>query len=847
MNFESILLFITSFINLFLGIFVFTKNVKGELNKSFALFAASIAIWGFGLLTLSLVPQGYKSFAVNYCVPILHLGLVFIPSSFLSFVISMTKNKTLVNIIFSYFAYSLSLVFIILGRIGLFSSDISYVFGSYRVIGGPADPLFAVFFLVMGSYGIYLLYKKYLTTESSLEKNRFSYLLVGLYIALLCSLTNLLRVTGVIKVYPIAHIGVLFLNIMITISIIKYRLMDITIIIQKGLVYSLLTAFVTGIWLLGIFTFETVLQIQSLFARILTIMLIMFIFQPLRERIQLIIDKMFYRERHDLQQLLKAATKDISTIIERETLLSSILTVILEAIHPKYAVMMLLDESLGEYKPEFGIGNYNKSILIKQDEPLVRWFNKEKRELLHEEVIENPEFNGMRDDVLKSVEIMASILSIPLFFKDKLVGILNLGPKLSEKPYSHDEILFLTTLSDEVGIALENTVLYTDLKKYTIELEKKTRELQIANEAKSDFLKIVSHELRTPLTVILGYIGLLSIKALVGEAQEKGIKIIEEKCKHLNELISDILDLSEIERGKKYEFKKQPIDFKKIIQEVILIFTPKAQEKQIILQAEIDPNIPIIRYDEERAKEIFTKLVDNAIKFTKKGTEGKITIRLENKGQYLQGSVEDTGIGIKKENFEKIFERFYQLDMSDTRSYEGTGLGLAIVKEILESSGGSIKVESEEGKGSKFIFTLPKEEVGEEELPPQLKLKKKLPHQTKIMIAEENPEILSLAELYLNSNGYKPTTAKDGVEALEKLYLEKPDLIIVSLRLPKVDGYELAHILRDHEETREIPLIMLVPVNEEENLEKIYQAGATTHLFKPFDFKELMEKIASLV
>ncbi|MDI6736593.1 MAG: ATP-binding protein [bacterium] len=845
MNFESILLFITSFINLFLGIFVWTKNVKGELNKSFALLASAISLWGFGLLTMSLVPQEYKLFALNYCVPVLHLGLVFIPSSFFNFVISITKNKSHVNIIFCYFAYTLSLTFIILGRIGLFDPDVSYVFGSYRVVGGTANPLFAIFFMIVVIYGIYLLYKKYLTTESSLEKNRLRYLIVGLYIALLCSVSNFLRVVGVIQVYPMAHIGTLFLNIMITMAIIKYRLMDITVIIQKGLVYSLLTALITGLWLSGIFTFETILHIQSLFARLLTLMLIMFIFQPLRERIQLIIDKMFYRERHDLQQLLKKTTKEFTTMIETETLLLSVLTVIMEAIHPKYAVLMLLDESSDGYKPKFGIGNYNKSILIKQDEPIVRWFNKEKRELLHEEIMENPEFNGLRDDVLKAVETMNSMLSVPLFFKDKLVGILNLGSKLSEKPYNHDEMLFLTTLSDEIGIALENTVLYTDLKRYTIELEKKTHELQISNEAKSNFLKIVSHELRTPLTVILGYTGLLSSKALVGEAQERGIKIMEEKCRHLNELIGDILDLSKIERGEVYEFNKQPVDLKKIIEEVTLIWTPESQKKNIVLQSEIPQNFPLIMYDHELAEEIFSKLVDNAIKFIKKDSGGKVTIRVEDKGNFLEGCVEDTGIGIKKENFEKIFERFYQIDMSDTRAYEGTGLGLAIVKEIIEQSGGGIKVESAVGQGSKFIFTLPKEEVTGEL--PEIGLKGKSPEATRILIVEDKEDILGLAELYLKSNGYKIETAQNGVTALEKLYAQKPDLVIYGLKVPKVDGYEIGHILRNHEDTKNIPLLMLVPVEEEKNLDKIYKSGATTHLFKPFDFKDLMEKVTRLV
>ncbi|MFH1564072.1 MAG: ATP-binding protein [Nitrospirota bacterium] len=875
-------LFITSFINLFLGIFVFTKNVKSEKNKTFAFLEFSIAIWGFGMLIMTLSQD--KQMAM-LAITILHLGLFFSFSSFFNFVLSIINDRSKINKSICLLGYISSLLFTFIDKIPFMAivKDVRLIFGSYQPVAGPLAPVFNLTFLSFMSYGGYLLYKRYKHTESFLEKNRIKYIFIGMTIVVLSSITNILLVMG-IKVYPIGHIGLTIYALMVAYAIIKYRLMDITVIIHKGLVYSLLTALVTAVWLSAIFTFEVFLHFQTLSARIFAIMIIILIFQPVREKIQLIVDKLFYRERHDLQQLLKKATKKLATIIEKETLLSSILTIIMEAIHPKYAVLMLLDESLGGYKPEFGIGNYNSSLVIRQDEPIIRWFNQEKRELLHEEVMENPEFNGMRDDVARAVERMASMLSIPLISKDKLVGILNLGPKLNEKPYTHDEITFLTTLSDETAVALENTGLYTALKKHTLELEKKTQQLQISNDAKSNFLKIVSHELRTPLTVILGYIGLLSIKALEGEAQERGIKIMEEKCRHLNELIGDILDLSKIERGEVYEFKKQPVDLKRIIEEVILIFSPEAQKKGIILQQEVSPNLPLIMYDLELAKDIFTKLVDNAIKFIKVGQASslstdkvgrtgfqpvnfmeandrveacptinntannitnKVTIRLEDKGSYLEGCVEDTGIGIKKENFEKIFERFYQLDMSDIREYEGTGLGLSIVKEIIEQSGGSIKVESEPGKGSKFIFTLPKEEVKGEL--PQIGLKGKSPQETKILIVEAQEDILGLAELYLKFHGYEIHTAQNGVQALEKLYAEKPDLVIYGLRVPKVDGYEIGHILRDHEETKDVPLLMLVPVDEEENLDKIYKAGATTHLFKPFDFKELMEKVTNLV
>ncbi|MBU0600376.1 HAMP domain-containing histidine kinase, partial [bacterium] len=298
-------------------------------------------------------------------------------------------------------------------------------------------------------------------------------------------------------------------------------------------------------------------------------------------------------------------------------------------------------------------------------------------------------------------------------FKEKLIGILNLGSKLSSKVYSNDELVFLSTLSSEIALALENTKLFTELKKYALELEKRAIQLQIANETKSNFLAVVSHELQTPLTVIIGYLNLFLQKTLgeYNSAQEEGLKIMMKRSERLRKLIGNILAFSKAEQREGDKLEEEVVNFKKIIEEVVSTFTQAAQGKQIILQAQIDTNFPLVRYNGKKAKEIFSKLMDNAIKFTPANSFNKVTIGLIDKGSYLQGFVEDTGIGIAAERQEKMFESFYQIDMSDKREYEGLGLGLAIVKKIIENSGGTIKVNSEKDKGSKFVFTLPKKEV----------------------------------------------------------------------------------------------------------------------------------------
>lgn len=837
-------------INIFLGLFVLFRNPSRGLNRTYFSLSLCLSIWGSSSLAFSLITD--KETIILFA-HIFYLGMIFLPSTYLHFTVLATKlyskNKRVLIII----AYSSSFLLQIFNWTGLLFKDVIYYeFGQfYFPRAGGVYPYYLLNFFFFMGYGTYILWKRFITTKNPVLKTRMKYMILGACIAVGGGLTNFALVLG-FELYPVGYLTVIYCMCLVAYAMFKYRLMDIDIILRKGFVYTTLTAALTTILVSTIILFEKILKYttgyEAFMGTVISIGIVTIIFQPLREKIQLVVDKRFFRERFDQQEFLKKVGKMLTTTIDKDVLLPPILRMIVETMHIDGVSIMLLDEQQGVFNREFEIGKVGQRTKLKLTHPVVKWFETEKRELLKEEILETNE-SLQRSELLAQLKNLGATLSLPLFYKDELLGILNLGNKFAGKPYDKEDLTFLSSLISEISVALENTKLFTELKRKVVALEKLTYELKEANEAKSTFLTIVSHELRTPLTVIMGYITLFGNKAFgeITKEQERSINIILDKCKHLNELISDILDLSWIEQGRKYKIKRQSVDFKKIVEDIILIFTKKAQEKQIILHQEIDPNLPVVVYDKGYAEEILKKLVDNAIKFTPKNSNGKVTIKIKDTGKYIEGCVEDTGIGIKRENFDKIFERFIQLDMSDTRVYEGIGLGLAIVKEILKISNGTIKVESEVGKGSRFTFTIPKEVAKEEELHKIKPKPKKPPQQTQILIVDDDEDVLRLLELYMTTNGYKINIAKDGVEALEKLYVEKPNLIIFNLRSTKVDGYEIAHILRDHEETKDIPLIMLVPLEDEDNLEKIYKAGATLCLFRPFDFTNLMEKVRELV
>jgi signal transduction histidine kinase len=258
----------------------------------------------------------------------------------------------------------------------------------------------------------------------------------------------------------------------------------------------------------------------------------------------------------------------------------------------------------------------------------------------------------------------------------------------------------------EQELLIRNRKLVDSLQHSNSSLEETNRALEQASRAKSDFLAKMSHELRTPLNVIIGFAELMldRVPGEVNEEQRQCLDDILTSGRHLLGLINEVLDLSKVEAGK-VELRLKNIALSEVVESVTSAMTAVLSQRRQNLDVDLDEGLPLVQADEARLRQVFFNLLSNASKFTLDG--GELKIEASRRGNWCQVSVSDNGIGIKKEDFKPIFEPFYQADNSIARERKGTGLGLTLVKEIVEMHGGQIWVESEYGKGSSFIFTLP--------------------------------------------------------------------------------------------------------------------------------------------
>ena len=418
-----------------------------------------------------------------------------------------------------------------------------------------------------------------------------------------------------------------------------------------------------------------------------------------------------------------------------------------------------------------------------------------------------------------------SVLAVPVLRDRQIMGVMVVRRKTAGD-FSKEVLDLLETFASQSALAVFNARLFR-------ELERKSTELQVAGEHKSAFLASMSHELRTPLNAVIGFSEVLLERMFgdLNERQEEYLQDILNSGNHLLELLNEILDLSKVEAGR-MELEHSVFSVRGVIEQAIALVRERAALHRIALSVEIDPTLDEIESDELRFKQVIVNLLSNAVKFTP--DDGHVAVRATSTERRLTVTVEDDGIGIPPEDQERIFEAFHQGRRGASRE-EGTGLGLTLCRRIVALMGGEMTLQTEVGVGSTFAVTIPVRSADAQLGPDRRNDKDPV-----VVVIDDDRASLDLMSAYLDGQGVRLVRARDGTEGLEAIRRQQPAAVLLDIRLPGIDGWEVLEQLRTDPQSTKLPVIVVSIVDEKP---RGLAAGAADYLIKPVGRDVLLDAL----
>ncbi len=439
-----------------------------------------------------------------------------------------------------------------------------------------------------------------------------------------------------------------------------------------------------------------------------------------------------------------------------------------------------------------------------------------------------------------------SLLAIPMFYGDKFIGFIGFDSVRKKREWTKEHIDLLRL----AGEIIAGSIFREQFEKEIIEARRVAEE---ANKAKSEFLANMSHEIRTPMNAILGFSEILH-NTISDDKSKKYLETILNSGRTLLSLINDILDLSKIEAGQ-MEISEEPMRIRLVLNEIAHIFQARAAEKNLTVDVHVDDNFPeVILVDDVRIRQVLFNLVGNAIKFTPTGgvvlSAKSVTSPISDKLVDVEIAVSDTGIGIAPDQHENIFKSFYQIESDNTRKYGGTGLGLSITQKLVQIMGGTISVDSRPEEGATFTILLKSIEMSSYE--PQKKTifdwsaDDIVFDKATLLIVDDVDFNRELVKSFLGGSGLTIIEAINGKMAVDMVKMHQPDVVLMDLRMPEMNGYEATEILSNLPETKHIPIVAFTASSmkhDEDLIRRLFK----DYLRKPIGRDELVNCLIQFV
>jgi signal transduction histidine kinase len=692
---------LTGTLFLICGLWVLGNSMRTAANVTFAALCGASCLWLFGCFMLFSAKDGHEAL---FWERVIYAGVVYIPVLAYHFTVSLLKADRSDRFLLWGYLISSGFWLLSFGNL-LVDGYYTYYWGRYPK-AGILHPLFVLYLATGAGLSLYRLYHGYRSSigSSGLLPAQLKYTSVALLLGFTAAV-DFLQTYGV-GFYPL---GYLFAGLCVTIvayTMAKHELMDVTFIPSRPKVVlsiklmALIPAYLVILVIIRMFTgtFHYLLA-GVLFALFVVIAGVL---SNLQQGVERAIGQTLFRERYDAYDTLVQFSKSLVAILELKSLTKEIVQTLARVMNIKTASVFVLDKEQGLYAlaARYGAGARNPSAAVIQlDAELTRELMKAETALVQEEIAYDAQ-ETVRMRVLDILKMLDAEVCIPLINKDRLVGFCNLGQRANHGMYSNEELSLLRTLAQHAAIAIDNALLYEDLRRSQL-LMRRTDRLRSLETMAGGF----AHEIRNPLTSIKTFIQLAPERRNDAEFMEQFGQVVCDDVERIERLIHEILDYA------RYMTPKLTVEnLNDIVTSCLYFIDVKASSKAIVIQRDLDSEVPEVKLDRQQIKQVLLNLFINAMEaIGDRG--GHLTVRTKKRLKdvneaWVQIEIEDSGPGILPKDLEHIFDPFYTTKHTSGER-EGTGLGLTIAHQIIREHGGYIEVSSEMDRGTTFFVNLP--------------------------------------------------------------------------------------------------------------------------------------------
>lgn len=593
------------------------------------------------------------------------------------------------------------------------------------VISGPLYIIYVLTvvlffgFLVKNFYGAYRS-----KTTDPLARQQIIYTATGILFTFLWSLVTTTiwpQLTGNWEISKLGIIGSLFLGSFIGVAIVKHRLFDIRLIVARTLGYILSIVALAVVYgfvafsIIGNLVFDgsTSVVVQQTTYTILAVILA-FTFQPLKRFFDKLTNRLFYQDAYEAQSLLNDLNSSLVSSIDVSSIMKNTSLLIEHYLKPEYAGFYVF----GSNEMASKIFNTDEKTHISLEEVRELCEKSENKTLNLADVSSLPlVIQDLAND--KDMGLLAQLVSSDK--ENETVGAIVLGQKKSGSLYGRQDFRVMEIIADELVIAIQNALRFEEIQQFNVTLQgkvdKATAELRKANEkliamdqTKDDFISMASHQLRTPLTSVKGYVSMV-LEGDVGKITKEQRKLLDQSflsAQRMVYLIADLLNVSRLKTGK-FIIEPKPTNLADVVEGELEQLKETAAARNLEMTYEKPKDFPVLNLDETKIRQVIMNFADNAIYYTPSG--GHIKVGLVDKGDSIEFTVTDDGIGVPKSEQHNLFNKFYRAGNAKKARPDGTGLGLFMAKKVVIAQGGAIIFKTEEGKGSTFGFSFEKKKL----------------------------------------------------------------------------------------------------------------------------------------